>query len=221
MIASRMILLAACLTAGCSPATPPPKSPSSSALWCLVETNSLDARQNVARHAQPAPAIQLLREHLPAGPDTYSDRFSDTTKAGLPVVVSGERLADGTWLVRLSGAAEWWEWTCVLLQVEQVGAQARVDSAHLEWGADVPPYHAWAALDWGWIRLDDAEFQREGVVRLAFELNGELLDPLHKPQDPPQRVRAGGTVTLRLRDDKLQPLPGDLRETFERVAAAR
>lgn len=226
----RAVLLA--VLAGCGPgrdAAPPaqavpaaPPGPGSAPLWCLVETGVESMHGHRALHARPAPGVDLEHGAVAAGPDEYHEAFADCGPQDGAVKVQGARLADGTWLVLLScGRADWWESTRVLLQLRVAEARCEVLAAGLHWRADVWPLSAWAALERGALRVDDAELATRGCVRLAFDLHGEILEPFGAPGAEPWLQHVNGRVTLTLRDGALAALDASWAEQLERAATTR
>jgi hypothetical protein len=209
----------------CDPQSTGAEAAPRDAPWCAVETglpgNTGDHRQ-VALHAQPIRNVSVLREPLGVTTLEYHDRYNDQNIShGPPPSAQASRLADGTWLVSFAAPGPWGESTSALLQLDPTGGIVSVRSAHLSWTADVPPLHAWTALDGGWVHIDDTDLHTAGRVRIDFRLEGEIVGANGPPPSGPVRVWSTGRIVLTLKDGVLPPLPDEQRAWFEALAAGR
>jgi hypothetical protein len=163
----------------------------------------------------------VLREALTVTDPEYRSEYSDRAEAARRANAQAAHLADGTWLVAFAGGGAWYEYTSCLLQLDASGETIRVRSANLEWSVDVPPLHAWVALDGAWIHIDDSDFRTDGRVRVDFRLEGEVVGANGPPPSGPVRVWSTGRFSLTLKEGSLPPLPHEQRAWFEALAAGR
>ena len=183
---------------GCGPVAPVPDP----VPWCLVQTKGLVAAQDVAPRVQPAVGLELIRGPVDEPADWYRDNLFDTRKTGLPVGVTGVPLAEGRWLVCIRGASDWWESSEVILLLDHSGARSLVRAANIRWGADVPPYSGWAAIDGESIRIDD---RTSDAVRIAFRLTGDIATASAGADGARQHERVEGAVGVKLVPGALAP----------------
>src|SRR5262245_23588086 len=166
-----MLLL---LSTGCEPR--PDETPPSP--WCAVETGlpgNAGEMNQVALRRQQAQGLAVLRQPLGVTKAEYHDGSALQPMGAEPPSAQASRLADGSWLMALSAGTPGFESTMSLLQLDVSTGTVRVPSAHLGWSTDVPPLHAWAALDGGWVHVDDTDLHDKHRVREDFQLEGEVV----------------------------------------------
>jgi hypothetical protein len=188
--------------------------------WCAVETGIPGNRGVLGQlvlGTRPVPDLEVLRQQLGVTEPEYHDEFSDSVSDAGGAHAFASQLPDGTWLILLSGPGPWYEFTRTLLHFADSDGVTRLRSAHLEWSGDVPPVHAWAAIDGGWVHVDDRELKPSRQIRLDFRLQGVLLGSDGMPSAEPWRVWSSGHFVVRLQDGGLPPVPDELLTWFAQL----
>ncbi|HEX5009138.1 MAG TPA: hypothetical protein VFY71_01960 [Planctomycetota bacterium] len=192
--------------------------------WCAVETGLPGNRGDhgqVALRKQPASGLTVLRQPLGVTQVDYRDGSGFQAMSRVPLTAAASQLADGSWLVEISGDGPAFESTTTLLQLDASAGAVRLLSAHLSWSVDVPPLHAWAALSGGWVHLDDSELRDKQLLRVNFRLEGEVVGAHGPGPSGPRMIWSEGHFPLTLKEGSSPPVPDELRTWFEGLAARR